>query len=161
MTKRGSRPAPPFDYVSYRAIAAANSDDDGDGACCAGDGVDHAKKLDWMFATDHCWRLKKQTNATAKWFDARRQEEQVPPRVERDSKYVSRYISQGSEIPRGDIETQESYNVAMDSFDERINKPEGVNEAREGKPGTRRGACLALAGAGQGSYPPNLRVSSH
>jgi len=65
--------------------------------------------------------------------------------------YVSRYISQGSEIPRGDIEAQESWKVAMDSLGERINNEELCTEAGEGMPGARKGACLALAGARQGN----------
>src|SRR5271169_4258086 len=113
-------------------------------------------KPDLTIATGHCWLLREETNVIAKLFDARRQEEPVPSQAREDSKFVSLCISQGSEIPRGDIETQESWKVAMDSFKERINKPERCNEVREGKPGTRRDACLALAGAGQGSYPPNL-----
>jgi hypothetical protein len=48
---------------------------------------------------------------------------------------------------------------------EPIDKREGqsgrTGESREGMPGALRGARLALAGARQGSYPPNLRVSSH
>jgi hypothetical protein len=149
MTKRGSRLAPPFDFVSCRFMAALSLDDGGDGACCVGGGVDHARKPDWMIATGYCWLLTKQPNAIAKWFDARRQEEQVLSQAREGSSYASRYISQGSEIPRGDIETQESRKVAMESLEEPINKPKHCNEAGEGKPGTRRDACLALAGAGQ------------
>jgi hypothetical protein len=39
----------------------------------------------------------------------------------------------------------------MDSLAERINNGELCTKASEGMPGTRKGARLALAGAGQGN----------
>jgi hypothetical protein len=44
--QKGEPPGSPFDFVRNGVIAALNLDDDGDGVCCAGDGADHAKKLD-------------------------------------------------------------------------------------------------------------------
>jgi hypothetical protein len=66
--KRGSRPAPPFDFVGNIATAAVNSDDDGDGACYAGDGADHAKKLHWLIAPGHCRPWKNELIALAGWL---------------------------------------------------------------------------------------------
>jgi hypothetical protein len=89
--------------------------------------------------------------ALAEWFDAQMQEEPVRLSVRKRSKYVSRCISQVSEFPREYIETQESVKVAWDSLGERINNGDRRNKAQEGKPGARRDARLALAGAGQGN----------
>jgi hypothetical protein len=74
MAKRGSRPAPPFDFACYGTIAGVNSDDGGDGVYCAGDDADHAKKLDWMIVPSHCWPLKNEPIAIAEWFRAQMQQ---------------------------------------------------------------------------------------
>jgi hypothetical protein len=84
-----------------------NSDDDGDGAYGVCGGADHAKKLHWMIVPGHCWMLMEMPIALAVWFDAQMQEEPAQQSEREDSKYVSRCIPQGSEIPREDIETQE------------------------------------------------------
>jgi hypothetical protein len=80
-------------------------DDDGDDAGCAGDGGDRVKKLDWMIVPGRCWLLKHEPNSLAECFHAQRQKEPAQTLVQKEPIYVSRYISQGSEIPRGDIET--------------------------------------------------------
>jgi hypothetical protein len=159
--KKGEPPGSPFGFLFLEAIAAACLDDDGDDAGCACDGAGRGKTLDWTIVPGRCLPLKNELTALAEWFRVQRQTEPVQPKVPKEPMYVSRYISQGSEIPRGDIETQESSKVAMDSLGERINNGELCTKGGEGMPGTRKGARLALAGAGQGSQPPNLRVSSH
>lgn len=138
-----------------------SSNDDGDDADCVGDGADREKKRDWMIVPGRCWPLKNVPLALAGWFRAQRQAELVQSPVPEEPMYVSRYISLGSEIPRGDIESQDGWKVAMDSLGERINNGELCTKTGEGMPGARKGARLALAGAGQGNQPPNLRVSSH
>jgi hypothetical protein len=85
-----------------------------------------------MTAPGHCWPLRNELIALAEWIRVQRQEKRVQSQVREDSRYVSRYISQGSEIPRGDIESQESRKVALDSLAERINNGEGREEVREG-----------------------------
>jgi hypothetical protein len=50
-----------------------NSDDGGDGACYAGDGADHAKKLHWKLALGHCSPLKNGLIALAGWLRSQRQ----------------------------------------------------------------------------------------
>jgi hypothetical protein len=54
-----------------------NSNDDGDDACCAGDGADHAKKLHWMIVPGHCGPLKNEPIALAGWFRSQRQQKPV------------------------------------------------------------------------------------
>jgi hypothetical protein len=78
-------------------------------------------KRDSMIVPGCCWLLKNEPLALAEWFRVQKQTAPVQSRVTKEPMYVSRYISQGSEIPRGDIETQESWKVAMDSLGERIN----------------------------------------
>jgi hypothetical protein len=68
-----------------------------------------------MIVIDHCWPLTQKPIASAEWLDVQMQEESVQLSVREDSKYVSRCIPQGSEIPREDIETQECWKVAWDS----------------------------------------------
>jgi hypothetical protein len=51
--------------------------DDGDGACYAGGGADHAKKLHWMIVPGHCWPSKNEPTALAGWLHAQRPEESV------------------------------------------------------------------------------------
>jgi hypothetical protein len=104
-----------------------------------------------MIVTGQCCWLTETPIVLAEWFDAQMQEEPVQLLTREDSKYVSRCIPQGSEIPREDIETQVSWKVAWDSSGKRITNKELRNWEHEGKPGTRRDARLALAGAGQGN----------
>ena len=59
------------------AIAAMKQNDDGDGACCAGGGADHAKKLHWMIVPGHYWPSKNVPTALAGWLHAQRPEEPV------------------------------------------------------------------------------------
>ena len=126
-------------------------DDDGDDAGCACDGADRGRKLDWMIVLGHCWPLKNEQIAFAEWFRVLMLAVLVQSRAPKEPRYVSRYIPQGSESPRGHIEAQESWKVAMDSIAELINNVELCTKAREGMPGARKGAHLALAGAGQGN----------
>ena len=135
--------------------------DDGDDADYAYDGADREKKLDWTIVLGRWWPPKSGSLALAEWIRAQRQAEPVQSQVPEQPMYVSPCISQGSEIPRGDIESQERWKVAMDSLGERINNGKLCTKAGEGMPDARKGARLALAGAGQGNQPPNLRVSSH
>jgi hypothetical protein len=79
--------------------------DDGDDADCAGDGAGRGRKQDWMIVPGHCWPLKNELISLAECFRAQRQEESAQSPVQEELIYASRYISQGSEIPRGDIET--------------------------------------------------------
>jgi hypothetical protein len=97
------------------SIAAVTQNDDGDGACYAGGDADHAKKPHWMIVPGHCWPLKHEPRALAGWLHAQRREEPVLQQVREHSRYVSRYIPQGLEIPRMDIESQESKKVVRDS----------------------------------------------
>jgi hypothetical protein len=69
-----------------------------------------------MIVIDHYWPLSQKPIASAEWFAAQMQEESVQLSVREDSKYVSRCIPQGSEIPREHIETQEGGKVAYDSL---------------------------------------------
>jgi hypothetical protein len=80
-------------------------DDDGDDADYAGDGAGREKKLGWMIALGRCWPLKNAPNSLAECFRAQRQKEPAQSPAQEELMCVSRYISQGSEIPREDIET--------------------------------------------------------
>jgi hypothetical protein len=80
-------------------------DDDGDDADYAVDGGGRVKKQDWMIVPGRCLLLKHEPNSLAECFHAQRQGGPALSRVQKEPIYVSRYISQGSEIPRGDIET--------------------------------------------------------
>ena len=77
--------------------------------------------------------------ALEEWFVFQTQKTQMEPRAESESKCISQDVSQGSEIPRGHIETQESQKVAMDSLRELIDNRERCVEAGEG--------CQARGGA--------------
>ena len=85
-----------------------------------------------MIVPGHCWPLTKMPIALVEWFDAQMLEEAVQLSLREDSKYVSRSIPQGSEIPREDIETQESRKVARHSSSERINRKELRGNELEG-----------------------------
>jgi hypothetical protein len=90
-----------------------DDDDDDDGY--VGDGDGRGKKLDWMIVPGCCWPSKNELIGLAESFRVQKQAELAQSRVPEEPMYVSRHISQGSEITRGDIETQESWKVAMDS----------------------------------------------
>jgi hypothetical protein len=80
---------------------------DGDGgvACGACDGVCREQKLHWTIVPGHCRRLSEEPIALEVQFVFQTQTTQMEPREGSESKYFSQDVSQGSEIPRGHIET--------------------------------------------------------
>jgi hypothetical protein len=85
-----------------------------------------------MIEAGYCWPLTVEPIALGERFVVWRQKPQVQPRAKSNSEFVSQNISQGSRIPRGDIETQEGAKVAKDSLRGRMNKRENCNEPEEG-----------------------------
>jgi hypothetical protein len=77
-----------------------------------------------MIVTGQCFWLTETPIALAERFAAQMQKEPEQLLTREDSKYVSRCIPQGSEIPREDIETQEGWKVAWDSSGKRITDKE-------------------------------------